>query len=145
MATLGEAGLGERGVERVVVLALRRDLDRARRTGVLREQRVDRLDDGALVVAELEVHATAHSRGKPSTRLAIRLRFTSVVPTATPAVIARRNCASAKEPYSSASGAEELEREIGHGALGERARDARDVGVRARRQARARAGRSRGS
>ncbi len=74
-----------------------------------------------------------HSRGKPSTRLATRFRFTSVVPTATPAVIARRNCASANEPYASASASEEFEREIRDRALGERAGDARDVGIRARR------------
>ena len=45
----------------------------------------------------------AYSRGRSSQRLAIRFRLISVVPTATPAVIASRQYDSAKFPYASAS------------------------------------------
>ena len=99
---LGEARLGERRVERLVPVRLRVELDRARGARVLRAQRVDRGEDRALIVVPLEIHAR-YSRGRSSQRLAIRFRLISVVPTATPAVIASRQYDSAKFPYASAS------------------------------------------
>ena len=100
-----EARLGEGCVERGVVRAARGERGGALRARVLREERRDRARDRALPVVELEVHRPArYSRGSPSQRLAIRLSWTSVAPTATPAVIPMRNWASAKLPASKPAG-----------------------------------------
>ena len=69
---------------------------------VLRAQRVDGGEDRALVVVPAR-SPRRYSRGRSSQRLAIRFRLISVVPTATPAVIASRQYDSAKFPYASAS------------------------------------------
>ena len=91
-----KAGFVQCAVQRVIVGAGALELDGALRSGMAGEQRAEAVDDRLLVGVELEVHG--HSLGSPSTRLAIRLSCTSVVPTATPAVIARRKFASASEP-----------------------------------------------
>ena len=58
---------------------------------------LDGIENCLLIAVGGEVHV-GYSRGRSSQRLAIRLRLISVVPTATPAVIASRQYDSAKFP-----------------------------------------------
>ena len=129
-----EARVIQRAVQCVVVQSLPVQLDGAGGTGVLRQQPVDRFQDGLLIFIQFKIHRPApQSFGRSRKREAIRLSCTSVAPTATPAVMAMRKLVSAKEAYSSDSRPEDVQRQAADGVVAGGAQHARELRIGGRR------------